>query len=140
MSLPRIAHVLAAAVALVGTACARDVNKDVLEALGELDSFTTTLTDKVKSGATPIAGVEDAQRFFDEKSKALLPRVMRIRKAEQSQVSPETWRKLTESTVTNVAKVNMLQLSFALKGVRDQALDQKLAKLVADYNAMVGGS
>jgi hypothetical protein len=140
MSLPRIACALAASAALVGTACARDVNKDVLEALGELDSFTTALADKVKSGATPIAGVEEAQRFFDEKSKALLPRVMRIRKAEQSQVSPETWRKLTESTVTNVGVVNLLQLHFALKGVHDPVLDQKLAKLVADYNAMVGGS
>jgi hypothetical protein len=140
MSLPRIAQVLAATLALVGTACARDVNKDVLEALGELDSFTTALTDKVKSGATPIAGVEEAQRFFDEKSKVLLPRVMRIRKAEQSQVSPETWRKLTESTVTNVGTVNLLPVYFTLKGVHDQALDRKLAKLIADYNAMVGGS
>jgi hypothetical protein len=140
MSLPRIAHVLAATLALVGTACARDVNRDVLEALGELDSFTTTLTDKVKSGATPIAGVEEAQRFFDEKSKALLPHVMRIRKAEQSEVSPETWKKLTESTVTNVGAVNLLQVHFALKGVKDPALDQKLAKLAADYNTMVGGS
>lgn len=42
--------------------------------------------------------------------------------------------------MTNVGTVNLLQVHFALKGVKDPALDQKLAKLVADYNAMVSGS
>lgn len=132
-----VAAVLVAALALATGACSRD--REVETALGELDAFTRSLVGKVKAGATPQAGVEEAQRYLEQSGPALKDTLASLKTVRGFQISAETKKKLEARFVANATAVAGLQIEYATQAARDDGFRQRLQKLAEDYRSLVVG-
>jgi hypothetical protein len=132
-----VAGVLVAVLALVTGACSRD--GEVETALGDLDAFTQSLVGKVKAGATPQAGVDEAQKYLDASGPALKGKLASLKTIRGFQISAETKQKLEAGFMANATAVAALQIEYALQAARDDGFRQRLEKLANDYRNLVVG-
>jgi hypothetical protein len=132
-----VAAVLVVVLGLVAGGCSRD--REVETALVELDSFTQALLAKVKAGATPQAGVDEAQKYLDASGPALKGKLAALKSIRGFQISAETKKKLEARFVANATAVAGLQLEYAMQAARDDGFRQRVEKLANDYRALIVG-
>jgi hypothetical protein len=132
-----VAGVLVTVLALVAGGCSRD--KEVEAALGELDAFTQALLAKVKAGATPQAGVDEAQKYLDANGPVLRDKLAALKTIRGFQISDATKKKLEAGFVANATAVAGLQLEYAMQAARDDAFRQRVEKLASDYRSLIVG-
>jgi hypothetical protein len=132
-----VAGVLVAVLALVTGACSRD--GEVEAVLGELDAFTQSLLGKVKAGATPQAGVDEAQKYLDASGPALSGKLASLKTVRGFQISAETKKKLEARFLANATAVAGLQIEYAMQAARDDGFRARLEKLANDYTNLVVG-
>jgi hypothetical protein len=126
---------LAGILALGWGGCSRD--KEVEVVLGELDGFTTALVGKVKSAASPQAGVEEAAKYLAANGAAVKAKLAAIKTVRGFQISAETKKKLEASFTSNATAVAGLQLEYAMQSAMDKAFRERLEKLVSDYKDLL---
>lgn len=132
-----VAGVLVAVLALVTGACSKD--GEVEAALGELDAFTQSLVGKVKTAATPQAGVDEAQKYLDAAGPALKGKLASLKTIRGFQISAETKKKLEARFMANATAVAGLQIEYAMQAARDDGFQKRLEKLANDYRTLVVG-
>jgi hypothetical protein len=132
-----IGFVLAGLLALSGAACSRD--QEVETALADLDTFTQALVAKVKAGATPQAGIDEAQKYLDANGPALRGKLAGLKTVRGFQISAETKKALETRVAANAMAVAGLQIEFALQAARDDDFRHRVEKLANDYQSLVVG-
>lgn len=117
--------------AMVG--CKKDAQINAV--LADFDSFTEELVKKVDQQPT-AAGVDEAQKFLDQKRGDLTAKWDSIKDARDFQVSEETKKKMAQSITKNYSAVSGLQIKYMTKSMSDTAFKTKLDKLVKDYQGL----
>lgn len=126
---------LAAACLVLLAGCKKDAQVDSV--LADLDSFTQELVKKVEGAPNPSAGVDEAQKYLESRRADLRPKIESLSGLRGFQVSQETQKKMMERFTESIMTVNKLKIKYIGAAMRDPALNAKLNKLVADYNALV---
>lgn len=124
--------------ALLLSGCSRDT--DVEAFISKLDTHTTEIVSRVEGAKDRKAGVESAQRYFDENKGELQTSYSTIKGLRGYQVKQETVQKLSDSVISNGSKVAGLKIKLMSETMSDTELDKKLEKLTADYAAVFEGS
>ena len=125
--------VLAGALALAG--CSKD--QEVLGVLADIDSFTGELVKKVETSADAGAGLDEAQRYLDQRKTDMRARFNALNSVKGFQISKETKAKVTECATRNVTAVATLQIKHALRAAQDPSFQARLEKLTGDYRALL---
>jgi hypothetical protein len=123
------------AVLLASAGCSRD--QEVLGVLADIDSFTGELVKKVESSADAGAGVDEAQRYLDQRKDEMRGRFKELTSVKGFQISKETTAKVTECATRNVAAVATLQIKHAIRAAQDASFRARLEKLTGDYRALL---
>ncbi len=98
----------------------------------DLNTFTDELVKKVESGATPSAGADEAQKYFDSRKADLQSKLDSIKKIGEKQVSEETKKKMTDGLYNNGMKMGKLTAKYG----SDPAAGPKVQKITQDYMAL----
>ena len=120
---------------LASAGCSRD--KEVLDALADIDSFTGDLVKKVESSADAGAGVDEAQRYLDQRRADMRARFNSLNSVKGFQVSKETKAKVMECATRNVTAVGTLKIKHALRAAQDPSFRARLEKLTGDYRTLL---
>jgi len=121
----------ALAATLVLTGCKKDA--EISRVLADFDSFTAELLKKVESAQTPGRGVDEAQKYLDEKKSELRAKWDSIKSVKNFQVSDETKKRIQEDLKKNMMSVYGLQSKYIDESIKDAAFKTRLDKLVNDY-------
>jgi hypothetical protein len=109
----------------------------VLGVLADIDSFTGELVKKVETSADAGAGVDDAQRYLDQRKADMRARFNALNSVKGFQVSKETKAKVTECATRNVTAVVSLKVKHALRAAQDAGFRVRLEKLTGDYRGLL---
>ena len=120
---------------LAATLMLAGCNKDsqINGVLADFNSFTNELVKKVDSAESPSNGVEDAQKYLDEKKSELRSKWDSIKSVKNFQVSDETKKRMEEDLKKNLLSIYGLQNKYLDQSIKDAAFKAKLDKLVSDY-------
>jgi vacuolar-type H+-ATPase subunit I/STV1 len=121
-----------ASVLVVG--CKKDA--EVKAVLGELDSFTKELVQKVEATQGSAEGLEAAQQFLDSKKNDLKKKLEVLKGVRGFQISEATKKTMTDGFAKNATEVMSLQIRYA-RNARDVNYKTKLEKLVTDYRNLL---
>lgn len=124
--------------ALLLTGCSRDA--DVEAFISKLDTHTAEIVSRVEKANDRKAGVDAAQKYFDDNKGEIQAAYSSLKELRGFQVKEETVKKLTDSVVSNGTKVAGLKIKLMSETMSDDELDKKLDKLTADYAAVFEGS
>jgi hypothetical protein len=127
--------IVALAVAVAAAGCSKD--EEVLAVMADIDSFTTELVKKVEAAADVSAGVDEAQRYLDQRKADMRARFATLNGVRGYQLSAETKAKVTECATRNVTAVGTLQIKHAFRAAQDAAFRTRLEKLTADYRSLL---
>jgi len=116
---------------LILTGCKKDA--EINSVLTDFDSFTQELVKRVDTAQTPARGVEDAQKYLDEKKGELRSKWDSIKTVKNFQVSSETKKRMEEDLKKNLMSVYGLQSRYIDQSIKDAAFKTKLDKLINDY-------
>lgn len=119
------------AVTLLLAGCKKDAQ--INSVLADFDSFTQELVKRVDTAQTPARGVEDAQKYLDEKRAELRSKWDSIKTVKNFQVSSETKKRMEEDLKKNLMSVYGLQSRYIDESIKDAAFKTKLDKLIDDY-------
>lgn len=122
---------LALAATLLLSGCKKDAQ--INSVLADFNSFTIELVKKVESAQTPARGVEEAQKYLDEKKAELRSKWESIKSVKNFQVSDDTKKRMEEDLKKNLMSVYGLQSKYINESIKDDAFKTKLEKLVSDY-------
>ena len=122
---------LALAALLMLSGCKKDT--EIKSVLADFDSFTQELVKRVDSAQTPQAGVDEAQKYLDEKKADLRAKWDSIKSVKNFQVSDETKKHMEEDLKKNLLSVYGLQSKYINESIKDPSFKSKLDKLVDDY-------
>lgn len=100
------------------------------------DAFTTELLAKIDGAGDPGAGVEEAQKFLDERGGALRARIEAARGGQRFRESAEARARMLDSEVTNRDRVAALRKQHLERWLRDAAFKSKLDRLMNDFDAL----
>lgn len=117
--------------------CSRD--DEVRVAMAALDGFTQQLLKNVKSGASASDGLDAARTFFDSNQKDVSPKVKAILNLRGYQVSADTKSAMEGCFTKNITDVESLKIDLMMATMNDKALDEKLNRLITDYEHLVKG-
>lgn len=120
---------------LAFVSCKRDV--EVRDILTTIDSFTTELVGRIERAGNPVAGLDDAQRYFDSRRQEIKTRMDELKALRESQISNATKEKLSSTLVDDAAKVGNLQIKYVNQSMNDPAFKMKLDKLIKDYQSLL---
>lgn len=120
----------------VGAAAGGGGPDDPERVVAEMDKFTDELLEKVSSAQDPSAGLEEAQKFLDERGGALRARVEAARGGARFRESAEARARMLDSEVTNRDRVAALRKLHIERWMRDPAFKSKLDRLAAGYDAL----
>ena len=129
-----IAFLLLLVTPLLLAGCKKD--EEVNATLAEIDSFTTEMVTRVEAAATPSAGVDDAQKYFDSRKADMMTRMETLKGLRGYQVGDETKQKMVSSLVADASKVGNLEMKYVSRSVSDPAFKAKLDRLVKDYQTL----
>lgn len=115
-----------ACLALVG--CGKK-DSEINSFVTEINTFTDELVKKVESGATPDAGVDEAQKYMDSRKADLKAKFDSVKHIGENQVSEDTKKKMQESFYNDGVKVGQLQAKYG----SDPAVSAKIKKLTQDF-------
>ncbi|HVF87031.1 MAG TPA: hypothetical protein VM866_05545 [Pyrinomonadaceae bacterium] len=115
----------------------KEVNKEIEATLKEVHAFTGEVVRRVESAADPSAGVDDAQKYFEEKRPEIKSKIDSLRKINDADLSEETRGKKMESLMDDLMSVNSLQIKFMTNAMNGAVFKSKLEKLLNDYRALV---
>lgn len=122
---------LALALAMLA-GCKRDA--EINAALGEVDSFTNELYNRVKN-APNTDGVDNAQQYLDSRKREMKAKAYFLARVRGIQVSDETQKRLIETVRRN--QMLIISLQSSPQGMNlpmsDATFKTKLDKLVNDY-------
>lgn len=121
--------------ALAATLMLAGCNKDtkIKGVLADFDSFTAELLNKVESAQTPVQGVENAQKYLDERKSEIRAKWDSIKTVKNFQVSDETKKLMQEELKKNLMSIYGLQSKYIDQSIKDAAFKTKLDKLINDY-------
>jgi hypothetical protein len=125
---------LALAATLMLTGCKKDAEIKVV--LADFDSFTAELLKKVETAQTPALGVDEAQKYLDERKSELRAKWDSIKSVKNFQVSDETKKSMQEDLKKNLLSVYGLQSKYIDQSIKDAAFKTKLDKLINDYKEL----
>lgn len=125
---------LVLAVAMAAGGCSKD--QEVNATLAEIDAFTAELVKRADTG-DPSAGVNEAQRYFDEHKASLKPRLAALMKVRGFEITEETKKKITECAARNASAVMSLRIKHTAHIMQDPTLGTRLEKLSQDFNALL---
>jgi hypothetical protein len=113
--------------------CKRDA--EINAALGEIDSFTTELRERIKSAPNPTAGVDDAQQYLDSRKREIQAKAYFLARVRGINASDETVKKLVETVRRDQMTIVSLQSSSEYANLlgSNATFKTKLDKLVNDY-------
>lgn len=126
---------LLALVALISTAmllagCNKDA--EINSTMAAIHSVTEEVVKKVNASPT-VAGVDDAQKYFDSKKADLKSKWDGIKGARGFQVSDDTKKKMAESFTNDYTDIKTLEIKHMSVAMEDAAFKTKLEKLVKDW-------
>jgi hypothetical protein len=122
---------LALAASLLLAGCKKDA--EINSVLADFNSFTEELVKKVDSAQSPSSGVEDAQKYLDQKKSELRAKWDSIKRIKNFQVSDETKKRMEDDLKKNIMSVYGLQTRYIDESIKDAAFKSKLDKLINDY-------
>jgi hypothetical protein len=126
---------LAVCACVAAAACGgREVSAEAV--LAEVDSFTSELLQKANAAQDPSAGVDEAQKFLDERRAGLASKIAAVKKSSEFERNDELRRRMLESEITNGARVSGLQTRHIRRSMDDEAFKAKLERLVNEYQLM----
>jgi hypothetical protein len=117
-----------AAVSLAG--CNKDA--EINSVMADIHAVTDEVVQKVNA-SPDVAGVEDAQKYFDSKKADLKARWDGIKGARGFQVGEDTKKKLAESYLNDFSAIKGLELKHIGKTIQDPVFKSKLEKLIKDW-------
>jgi len=129
--------VLLLLVALMSVSCSRD--DEVQIAITALDTFTQQLIQNVKSGGSAAEGVDAARSFFDSNHQQVAEKVRAIMSVRGFQISKDIKSAMQNSFTKNITDVESLKIDLMMATMSDKVLDEKLNKLITDYEHLVKG-
>ncbi len=119
---------IVAAIYVVG--CNKDA--EINSVMADIHAVTDEVVSKVNA-SPDVAGVEDAQKYFDSKKADLKSKWDGIKGARGFQVSEETKKKLKESYLNDFSAIKGLEIKHIGKTIQDPIFKSKLEKLVKDW-------
>jgi hypothetical protein len=122
---------LALALSLMLIGCKKDT--EINGVLSDFDTFTEDLVKRVDSAQTPARGVEDAQKYLDEKKAELRAKWDSIKSVKNFQVSSETKKRMEDDLKKNLMSVYGLQTKYINESIKDAAFKTRLDRLISDY-------
>ncbi|HEY0080995.1 MAG TPA: hypothetical protein VGB73_20490 [Pyrinomonadaceae bacterium] len=119
----------------LSAACGRrEVSAEAV--LAEVDSFTSELLQRVNRAQDPSAGVDEAQKFLDERRAELASKIAAVKKSSEFERDDALRKRMLESEITNGARVSALQTRHIRRSMDDEAFKAKLERLVNEYQLM----
>ena len=100
--------------------------------LTEWDAVTNEIVRKIDANPSS-AGVDDAQKTWDEKKAGLKAKWDNVKDARGFQVSQDTQKKMEESAQKNVTALTGVMSKNAVKLAMDKGAADKFRKLMEDY-------
>ncbi len=119
---------ICAALSLAG--CNKD--SEINSTMAAIHEVTEEVVKKVNASPT-VAGVDDAQKYFDSKKADLKSKWDGIKGARGFQVSDDTKKKMAESFTTDYTNIKTLEIKHMSEAMEDAAFKSKLEKLVKDW-------
>lgn len=113
---------------LVG--CSKDA--EINSFLTEWDAVTNEIVQKIDADPSS-AGVEDAQKIWNEKKADLKAKWDKIKDARGFQVSKDMQKKMEESAQKNVSVLTAVMSKNMVKLARDKDAADKFKNLMEDY-------
>jgi Zn-dependent alcohol dehydrogenase len=123
--------VLLVLTSLLLAGCKRDA--EINAALGEIDSFTNELRERIKNAPNPTTGVDDAQQYLDSRKREIKAKASFLTRVRGVNASDQTIKRLVETVRRNQLTIVSLQTEFANLSMSNTAFKTKLDKLVNDY-------
>jgi hypothetical protein len=128
--------IIAIVVAFSG-ACSINKDAEINSFITELNGLSTEIVRTVNETPT-TPGVEQAQQLLDARKEKLKTSFEKLKDVRGFQVSDEMKKKMNDSVTKSVAEVNRLQIKYVSQTVTDKSFGQKLSKLSADFNSILG--
>jgi hypothetical protein len=113
---------------LVG--CSKDA--EINSFLTEWDAVTNEIVQKIDADPSS-AGVDDAQKTWDEKKADLKAKWDKIKDVRGFQVSKDTQKKMEESAQKNVSALTAVMSKNVVKMAKDKDAADKFRNLMEDY-------
>lgn len=120
--------ILACSIALAG--CSKD--GEIESFITELDSTTKDITAKIDANPSS-AGIDAAQKVYDDKKAGLKTKWDAVKGARGFQVSEATKKKLEDSVKNNVMALTGSMTKNMMKLASDKDANAKFQKLMKDY-------
>lgn len=121
---------LVALFCLTFTGCSKDA--EINSFLTEWDAVTNEIVQKIDTNPSS-AGVDDAQKAWDEKKTDLKAKWDKVKDARGFQVSKDVQKKLEESAKKNVTALTAVMSKNVVKLATDKGAADKFKKLMEDY-------
>ena len=128
---------IAIVMAFSASACGIRKDAEVNSFVAELDKLGADIVRTVDEKPT-AAGLDQAQQLLEERKNELKASFEKLKSVRGFQITEETKKKLADSVTKNVAAVNGLRFKHAGKTVSDKEFGQKLSRLSADFNSILG--
>jgi hypothetical protein len=121
-------------VCLSFTACKKD--SEINSTMADIHAVTDEVVNKINASPT-VAGVDDAQKYWDSKKADLNSKWDGIKDTRSYQVSDETKKTMTNSYVADHAAIKMLSVRHMGVSVRDSVFKTKLDSLVKEWEETI---
>jgi hypothetical protein len=121
---------LVALCCLASLGCSKDA--EINSFLTEWDAVTNEIVQKIDTNPSS-AGVDEAQKTWDEKKADLKAKWDKVKDARGFQVSKDTQKKLEESAKKNVTALTTVMSKNVVKLATDKGAADKFKRLMEDY-------
>ena len=121
---------LVALFCLASFGCSKDAQ--INSFLTEWDAVTNEIVQKIDTNPSS-AGVDEAQKTWDEKKADLKAKWDKVKDARGFQVSKDTQKKLEESAKKNVTALTTVMSKNVVKLATDKGAADKFKRLMEDY-------
>jgi hypothetical protein len=125
-----VSFLLVGVVCLSFAACKKD--SDVNSTMADIHAVTDEVVKRVNASPT-VAGVDDAQKYWDSKKADLKSKWEDVKKVRDAQVSEDTKKKMAESYLKDSMAIKTLTIKHMGVSIRDTAFKSKLDSLVKEW-------
>jgi hypothetical protein len=112
--------------------CSKDA--EINSFLTEWEAVTNEIVQKIDANPS-LAGVDDAQKTWNEKKVGLKAKWDSLKDARGFQVSKDTQKKMEESARKNVTALTTVMSKNVMKLATDKGATDKFKKLMEDYGS-----
>ena len=111
-------------------ACNKD--SEINSVMADIHTATDEMVNRIEASLT-VAGVDDAQKYWDSKKADLKKKWNGIKDARGFQVGEDTKKKMTESYTKDYTAIKMLEIKHMDVSTRDASFKSKLESLVKEW-------